>query len=142
MKPVRILLVLLLLALGISCGDSKIEVQNTLLVIDTYPSNGSVISPNISQIIVFFSSAIDENSISKDSFKLELVGSIDTKVEGSAVNTEVLSLSDDKTSVYLTIKDTPLSVGGVYRLTISEIKSTTGSNLAQNFYKFFTVGSK
>jgi hypothetical protein len=142
MKPLSIGALLLCVLLCISCGDSKIEVQNPLLVIDTYPSNGSVISPNLSQIIVFFSAPVDENSISQNSFKFELVGSIDTEVEGTPVKTEILTLSDDRTSVFLSIDETPLSVGAVYRLAISNIRSKSGSSLPQNYYKFFTVGSK
>ncbi len=134
------LAVVLLIAL--SCGDSKIEVKSTLLVVDTYPSQGAEVEPSLSDILVFFSSKIDTGSVSNDSFLLELVGAVDTDIAGSKVNTEILDVSEDKTGVHLKIKDTPLTGGSIYRLTISNVKSATGETLEHKYYRFFSVKSR
>lgn len=137
-----ILLSFVLTFLFLSCGDSKIEVKSGLQVIDTYPSNGAEIDPFLSEMIVFFSSRIDETALKEDSFLLELVGEVDTDVSGAKVSTEISRLSDDKTAVYILIKDTPLTAGSIYRLTIKEVKSVTGDSLKQNYFRFFFVKSK
>ncbi|MCX7943400.1 MAG: Ig-like domain-containing protein [Deltaproteobacteria bacterium] len=132
-------LIFFLIGLFLACGDSKIEVQSPLLVVDTYPSSGAEVDPSLSDILVFFSSRIDSASLSNDSFVLELIGEIDTTVAGAKVSTEVLDISEDGTSVHIVIKETPLKRGSIYRLTISNVKSVFGDKLSQSYYKFFKV---
>ncbi len=142
MKNGRLIILLLAVFLILSCGDSKIEVQNTLLVLDTYPSNGAEINADLNKIMVFFSSAVDENSLTADSFKLELVGSVDIKSSGVAVNISIGNIPDDKSMVELIINETPLTNGAVYRLSIDSVKATNGAALAQKYYRFFVVKNK
>lgn len=137
-----LLLLIFSLILMVSCGDSKIEVQSTLLVVDTYPSNGAEVDPYISDIFVFFSSKIDSESLSNDSFLLELVGEVSTTAEGSKVKTDIVEISEDKTSVHITILDKPLVGGSIYRLTINNVKSASGNMLQNKYYKFFSVKRK
>ncbi len=137
-----ILLFAIIAMFVINCGDSKIEVQKTLLVADVYPSGGASVDPSIDRIIVFFSSSIDRSSLSSDSFILELVGELDVDTEGAVVKTEISGVSDDNMTVYIDIKGTPLVEGSIYRLTVKDVKSSTGELLARNFYSFFTVKTK
>lgn len=125
----------------LGCGDSKIEVQSTLMVVDTYPSNGAEIESTLDKIIVFFSSTLDEGTLQNESFVLELVGEVDASITGVPVKTEILGLSEDKSAVIIGI-DAPLTDGSIYRLTISDVKSATGTLLSQKYYKFFIVKSK
>ncbi|MGC9043539.1 MAG: Ig-like domain-containing protein [Myxococcota bacterium] len=137
-----LLLLLVFSAIFISCGDSKIEVQSTLLVVDTYPSNGAEVDPSLDRIIVFFSSSLDESQIKNESFVLELVGGVDVDVAGVQVKTEILNLSEDRSAVTLSIGSTPLTGGSIYRLSVSDVKSATGSLLAHKYYTFFSVKTK
>jgi hypothetical protein len=137
----RAILFFLISIAFLGCGDSKIEVQNTLLVVDTYPSNGAEIESTLDKIIVFFSSSLEESAIKNESFVLELVGEVDVDISGVPVKTQILGLSEYKSAVIVGI-DAPLTVGSIYRLTISDVKSATSTLLSQKYYKFFIVKSK
>lgn len=138
----RILVLLFMILVMISCGDSKIEVQSTLLVVDTYPSNGAEIDTDLNRILVFFSSPLDEGSVSAESFRFELVSSIDVASTGVPVDISVSGLSDDKSMVELRIESTPLTVGAVYRLSVDSVKAANGARLAQKYFRFFIVKTK
>lgn len=139
----RILVLLwVMISIMVSCGDSKIEVQSTLLVVDTYPSNGAEIDADLNRILVFFSSPLDEGSISAESFRFEVVGSVDITSRGVPVDISVSGLSDDKSMVELSIKSTPLTAGAVYRLSIDSVKALNGARLAQRYFRFFVVKTK
>lgn len=130
---VRITAVLCCLALY-ACGSAEVVTPQPLFVVDTYPSNGAVVSSGQIPVVLTFSAPVDESTL-QDALLLE-----ETSVSGTPIRVIPTALAEYlQDSLTATYQLPELPPGTAYSLTVHQdtLLSQDGTTLLTDLVRRF-----
>jgi hypothetical protein len=124
----------LLLLLLAGCGGAEIIAPSPLLVVDTSPGNGSVITAGDHPIAILFSEDVVQ-ALVEDSVSLE-----ETTDQGTPIRELAISLERyDAETFTAVLRTESMPPATIYALTVSAemLRATSGARMAADFVRRF-----